>query len=206
MSLRGTTWPVGVFGAPFAWGAYTGTTAGELLRVAYTGPTPTSSTLTLADGRVLAVTIAPGELSVLLPVDTPDGLATLTADEHTLEIPLHGVVIVPPPTPRAPGPGPRATPTHRVTSRSRVVLRSSSRPHPASTSRMAVRLRTTDTMRRIGAPPVRRVRGAVHLTAGSSSRVLSTRGVTGTIAVRSTARVTRRDGRGQEEALLLGLL
>src|SRR4051794_27230621 len=64
------------------WGAVGGTTAGELLQVAYsvTHPAVTGATLVLADGRRLAMTVYPDRLELLLPEDTPDGPATVIAE------------------------------------------------------------------------------------------------------------------------------
>jgi hypothetical protein len=64
------------------WGAVGGTTAGELLQVAYavTHPGVTDATLVLADGRRLAMTVYPDRLELLLPSDTPNGPATVIAD------------------------------------------------------------------------------------------------------------------------------
>lgn len=204
-SLRGVTTPVGVFPAElaFQWGAVTGTTAGELLRVQYTGPTPASATITLADGHQLDMAIAAGEMSVLLPVDTPDGLATITtSDGATLELLLHGTVVVPPERPSLPSRPRRETPRRTVRSRSRLTLRSSTRVE--ARSHAAARLYRSSTRVRRGAPPPdRAVRVRSPWSTSSTARVSTTRMVGSRVALASSSRVGRRDGRDVEEALLL---
>lgn len=207
MSLRGTTWPVGVFvGAPvFAFGAYTGTTAGDRLRVSFSGPAPATAVLRLADGRELVMTIEPGELSVQLPPDLVDGMATITADGHTLDLLLHGVVVVAPRPERLPGPGPRRA--------ARTVVRDHSRVRLVSTT-LIVRVRVRDRqpllssrtrLLRSSAPEPRRLleRATWHLI--TVDRVHGARPGSSVIGLSGVSRVRRRDGRQAEEALLLML-
>ena len=64
-----------------AWGAVAGTSAGELLRVAYTVDEPelTAATLRLPDGRELVASVLADRIELYLPPDTPSGAATLVA-------------------------------------------------------------------------------------------------------------------------------
>jgi hypothetical protein len=190
------------------WGAVTGTTAGELLRVAYTlsAPATVEATLTLADGRTLPMSGEP--LEALLPADTPAGNATVTAlvdgATYTLTVALTGTVMVPeprPPSRRAPSlPPPRREP-HRVTRR--VVVPIAVR----TTSRTRVRVRGASS----GAD-VALHRGTVEIslrtfTSWSSRSSSSTRS---TVASRSaipvpdaTLRSSRRDGQSVEAIIAL---
>jgi hypothetical protein len=90
------------------WGAVGGTTAGELLEVAYQLDEPglVDATLTLADGRILSMEDSGGRLTVLLPPDTPNGEAIVAAvvrDDvlneatRTLAVQLAGTQMVPQP-------------------------------------------------------------------------------------------------------------
>jgi hypothetical protein len=124
------------------WGAAAGTTAGELLQIGYTldEPALVSATIRLADGRTIALTDTGLTLEALLPADTPDGNATISAlvrDDvlneatRTRTIHLTGTIVVPetPATPPA-WPGRRVTPrprrriSHTVASTSRGRARS----------------------------------------------------------------------------------
>jgi hypothetical protein len=159
MPLRGVTTPAGVFaGAPawpvitldthapeVTWGTPVGTTAGELLQVAYTLDEPEllDATLTLIDGRVLVLSVYADRLELVLPADASDGPATVRArvrDDvaneaiRELVVVITGVPYVPPQTPPTPArPGwpvprrPREQREHVVQVRSRVRARSSAR-------------------------------------------------------------------------------
>lgn len=89
-----------------AWGAVGGAVAGELLQLAYVTNEPIDSAdLTLADGRVLALTIG-AALSVLLPADTPQGAATVRVRDdvgnervYPALVMLQGTIVMPPPAP-----------------------------------------------------------------------------------------------------------
>lgn len=132
--------------APVAsWGGATGTIAGELLVIGYTldEPAAVAARLVLAD-RTLTLDVFPDRLQVLLPPDTPDGLATVELDvlddvgnaaTRTHAYRLGGVVAIPEPiggprpsrrrpTPKAPAPQRHETPSRiAVTSSSSVVAR-----------------------------------------------------------------------------------
>lgn len=67
------------------WGAAAGAQAGQTLTVAYGVDEPEllSADLALADGRVIAATIAAGSIQVAVPGDAPTGSGVLTA--HTVD-------------------------------------------------------------------------------------------------------------------------
>jgi hypothetical protein len=200
MEFRGVTVNVGVFPvATFSWGAVTGTTAGQTLTVQFTG-TVLSAQLELEDGRILTMAVGAGELTVALPLDTPDALATITAtlpDASTriLTVALHSLVI-------APGPSvgidlrPRA-PVRALRSRTRIRLTSSSRVR--AVSRSPSQLRLSSSTRVQGA---QRSASVLHLTPtrprSRSLKVAQTR-----LALRAGApSVAHRDGPELELLLL----
>ena len=82
------------------WGAESGTTAGELLSLGYTSDEPIfRAELWLEDGRHLAMSVGAGALEVLLPADTPYGLATVhfwddVDNEGTHQVLLSGAIAV----------------------------------------------------------------------------------------------------------------
>lgn len=200
------------------WGEPTGTTAGELLRVPYTlnEPGVESATLTLADGRALAMSVLAGRLEVLLPPDAPDGIVTVRASlvddvgnwaqAVPLSFPIGGTIVVPPteppPVPSRPA-GLKPRPRKFVSSRSR--LRTSC---PAEVRRGAVRVRTAaDTASR--ASTRARTAGSSQLAASSSATTMVTVRVVDATAARaelSNVTLHRRPGPSIENALLLDLL
>lgn len=211
--IRGVTRPVGVFPSGFLWGVVSGTTAGELLHVGYSGTTVVDAHLTLGDGRQLEFGVADGELTLLLPPDTPDGFATIVATlangtTRQLVILLHGLA-VPSSMPGRVGPARRGARAGRrtVESPSRIRLAAGTRvlaaPAPLRTT---IVLRPGSRARELSRP-----RPATVVTPTRIAVVTGTR--LGAFDVRS-ARLTmvsstgavRRDGREIEEALLLGLL
>jgi hypothetical protein len=210
--IRGVTSPVGVFAAGFRWGAVTGTTAGELLRVRYTGATVVEAELVLADGRVLSVTVAAGELSVLLPPDTPEGPATLRAElaDGTIEelvIVLHGAVVVA----ERPGwitPAVRPRPPRTLTSPSRIALRSRTRLRPSPARVRSTVVLRADTRRvRLAAPERLTLPSPSAITLAAGTRATAVGGQDSRrLALRSATLIARRDGPALEEALLLDLL
>lgn len=207
MTFRGITTPVGVFSvAPVTLGPATGTTAGELLRVAYTGRIE-AATLTLADGRVLAFTVEDRELVVLLPPDTPDGRAVVRAAGVELELLLTGTIVIAPQPPaggmpRARRPAPRRV----IVTPSRVLVRSATIVRERRRRRALTEL-ALFTATRIGrtAPPLPIVVAAdtaVLLRTGTAIRGARVAQPT-SIAVHAETAMLRRDGPSIEEALLL---
>jgi hypothetical protein len=200
------------------WGAVAGTTAGELLRVAYVADEPgvDSAVLSLPDGRALEMAVLADRLEVALPPDTPAGTATVTAlaiDDvdnaalYTLDIAVTGALVAPEAPPRtfpaAPAPL-RPRPRKFITSRSR--LRGSC---PAQVQRAAATVRTTTAGTGSSASTTARATASSSLAASSSARtlaVVTARDSTAAAAELSNVSVRRRDGPGLEEALLLELL
>jgi hypothetical protein len=205
--IRGVTTPVGIFPvtAGLVWGAVTGTTAGELLRIRYRGATIVTATLELADGRVLELTVDAGELSVLLPPDTPDGIAVVTAtlddaSTATLEILLHGAIAV---AERIPGPpaGRRRRAVRTIVSPGRVVCHSGTQLHASTGTRTGlVVLRSRTIAHRPPAPLFRHVIGSSTLGLRAQTRVGTLRMSGATVRLTAGSRVARQ---GVEEALLL---
>jgi hypothetical protein len=77
-----------------AWGSEAGTTAGELLQLGYTSDEPIfRAELWLSDGRHLEITVNPATLEVLLPPDTPDGMATVHFWDDVDNEGTHGVLL-----------------------------------------------------------------------------------------------------------------
>lgn len=217
-----TTAPAITFGTP------TNTGAGQLLTVPYSltdaGPASgISATVTLADNRVLTMSVGPTAATVLLPPDTPAGPARvdlLARDEllneatGTLTVALTGTIVVPEPTP-APAGGPPAG-------------RAPRRPVPISTPEM--RLISVQFSGRVSSSSTIAVGGSAKRTiaVGRSAAAVTTRGparrtvITGasnasvqaamlgagaTSRTITTATITRRDGPDDVAALLaLGLL
>lgn len=202
------------------WGATSGTTAGELLRVAYTldEPAVESAVLGLPDGRVLEVGVREDRLEILLPPDTPSGTATLTAvaiDDvdnlatYTLRLAVVGGV-GPAPSPvgaRAPhaswSPAPRVGPERQLL-----------RPDPSvATARSLSTVTTRGTVTTVARASSRDRVIAPQRTWASTARASSTHRVHGAYGqvsvvtgVSGDASVVRRDGQQLEEALLLGLI
>lgn len=102
------------------WGGASGTTAGELLRVAYVSDEPLEyAALILGDGRRLTLTVLPDHVEVLLPPDAPDGWAAIEVrddvdNRRTYANVVQLAGIGQPPAPEvvsSPGfPGPRSRP------------------------------------------------------------------------------------------------
>jgi hypothetical protein len=229
MPLRGVTTPAGVFaGAPawpvitldthapeVTWGTPVGTTAGELLQVAYTLDEPEllDATLTLIDGRVLVLSVYADRLELVLPADASDGPATVRArvrDDvgneaiRELVIVITGVPYVPPqtpPTPARPGwPQPRRRREQRehvVQVRSRVRARSSARV--GATRRSRERLVVVGHARLAGP---RRATAVVIVR----SRALLEQERVAVSALRASSRATIHRRGGDDDALLLDLL
>ena len=194
------------------WGPAQGATAGELLRLSYSADEPIAqASLRLADGRVLAFAIAPDELTVLLPADTPDGWATVSwaddvGNQDTRAIQLRGALVVTPPPPAVTPPSPPArlrapgrAERHRVIARTRVTV------HSRAVTRRAGRDFTDAPVTATARLRARRVaRVAWPGPTATVVRHASIRQHT-VAAAASTARVRRRDD-GDVEALLLDLL
>jgi hypothetical protein len=200
-------------------GAAGGTTAGELLQVSYTIDEPgiTSASIRLADGRTLTLEVLSDRLQVLLPVDTPDGNATVTV--HTLDdvgnartqtqvVLLHGSIVVPPDQPPDVGPGAfRPAPPFEP-------LRERRRGHSVvrSTTRTRIRVQQHDDTRIIASSGERITRGIVRsaseVTAITRSRTRVRIRDTSRVRVTDTTAIAKRFvGRGEEDDLiLLGLL
>lgn len=98
------------------WGAPDGAVASETLTVPYLVDEPgiTSAEIVLLDGRTLPMTVGAGALTVILPVDAPEGAATVRAyvlDDvgnaavRQLVVAISGVLLdqQPPPVPGWPG-------------------------------------------------------------------------------------------------------
>jgi hypothetical protein len=87
------------------WGEPDGAVLGETFTIAYACDEPIySPELRLSDGRVLAMADDGTTLSVELPLDTPEGVATVSVaddlgNEAHRAVVLSGVVPVPPPAP-----------------------------------------------------------------------------------------------------------
>jgi hypothetical protein len=160
------------------WGAVAGTTAGELLRVAYVADESgvDSAVLSLPDGRALEMAVLADRLEVALPPDTPAGTATVTAlaiDDvdnaalYTLDIAVTGALVAPEAPPRtfpaAPAPL-RPRPRKFITSRSR--LRGSC---PAQVQRAAATVRTTTAGTGSSASTTARATASSSLAASSSA-------------------------------------
>jgi hypothetical protein len=201
------------------WGAVTGTTAGELLRVEYTLSRPelVSAELVLADGRRLTMIVAADHLEVLLPPDTPDGPATVVAQlddgartaTAELIVFLTGVPLVPPQ--RVPDAAPLRRGAHRLVRADPVRVRVRAEPGRLERRAPPTTVRVLGLPARVRHAPVVRVLArspaGVRLTAGPTVVRAAVRaaGATAALRVGETA-VAHRDGRALEEALLLDLL
>lgn len=209
--IRGTTTPVGIFAVVdgLRWGAVTGTTAGELLRVRYTGAVITAASIELSDGRVLELSVTELELSLLLPPDAPDGIATITATldddtQATLELLLHGLAVAQPQPGPPQGPIGRRRHIDTIVSPSRVVVHSGTRVRGRQGARGVVLVRSRTVAVHLPPPPSVRIRRHQLIGVRVGTRV-SSRQVGGAgVQITAGARVDRR---GVEEALLaLGVL
>lgn len=199
------------------WGAQTGTNAGELLQLGYTLDEPgiVSARLELADGRILPLTDTGLTLEAQLPVDTPNGPATVRVvvrDDvdnqatRTRVVFLVGVVVIPEGPPPAGGlPTParrRARPDARV-----IRVRSSTPTSSSSTllvlERGKVGIAVTTSGRRLSTS----LTSASGVTPASRGRVTARRaeGPDSTRTLGREGTVTRRDG-PTTEALLLDLI
>lgn len=206
------------------WGATSGTTAGELLHLEYMLDEPgvQSATITLGDGRELALTDTGSVLEALLPADTPNGAGTVRVvvrDEvwnthtYTRVLLLAGVVVEPTPAPdQTPAPAgglPRREPRRRqpeartVTTRARLTARgrASAVAHPPVPSSV-IRIPSSGS-RIFGSRSTR-----VDLHAGARSRLAARLPVSrdSTRRLGTRASVIRRDGPSPEDLLLLELL
>lgn len=209
--MRGVLTPIGIFPlTAFRWGSATGTTAGELLQVAYSNGPITAATIELADGRELELAVdVPDVVSVLLPPDTPDGWAQITGtlEDGTVvrtRVYLTGVVVKPPDAGGFKlGPGRRRRELQVITSPSRIVVGSTTEIHVRrrAPARVVLRSRTLIDTR---LPASRRLELGAQLELGVLT-VVSVRQVGASrLELASSSRVARR---GVEEALLLlGLL
>jgi hypothetical protein len=190
-----------------SWGAAGGTTAGELLQIAYSADEPIDSAdLTLADGRVLMFTIGAAVLSVNLPADTPAGPADVRVRDdvgnervYAALIVLQGAIVpVPVPTPvaRTLAPPPRTRRARLIVHVSRARVRSScmvrARAHNTSRARVDRRSSIAARARRAGGA---RTATTFRLQSVASSR----RRLQGELAMA----VRRRDGPDQELLVLL---
>jgi hypothetical protein len=199
------------------WGPVAGTTAGELLQVLYEldEPAIASARLELADGRHLAMAVAADRLTVVLPVDTPAGPATVrafladelgnTAQATRVLVLIGTVVVVEPTAPPAPGvsrpvPPTRRSPARTIATTTRIRLRSSSRvgtpPSSATRTRVALSSRTAV------APSPISGRTAVRLSARTGVAGRTSLPTAAAVHLRATSSVSFRDGRAIEEALL----
>lgn len=145
------------------WGGTGGTTAGELLVVGYSinEPQGTAARVKLADNRSLAATVFSNRIEVLLPADTPAGLATVELDvaddvgnaaTRTTTVLLSGApappsappVEYPAPMPGVPGirPRPRRPAPQRHETRTRIASRSTSRARAGSLAGEPSQVRT----------------------------------------------------------------
>lgn len=201
--------PVVVFGAA------TGTTAGEFLRLPYVTDEPLAeATLRLSNGRVLDLAIGADELTVLLPPDAADGLATIrwrddVGNADTALLYITGAIVEPPPVPPPspiPPPRPKVPMRKRLSSRSTITARSTTtirRGSAAQPQTIRRRERLTVVARtRIGVAPVRS-RSAVVVTARSQRRAMQTSHTT--LTALTSTRIRRRDD-PDIEAILLDLL
>lgn len=201
------------------WGDPAGTQPGEVLRVPYTLDEPAllSATLTLADDRVLAMTVGVSELTVTLPMDTPAGDAEVAAvvrddvwNQATarMTVRLEGVVLPePPPPPTGPPAGGIGT-TDRRRGRPRLVeIRSRARASSTRTIRANQHQRSTGVGRsariierrpahrptppapRPPAPVTLRRQATAH---AGSSRLISVRGHRRVAATAASTRTIRR--------------
>jgi hypothetical protein len=198
------------------WGAVGGTTAGELLQVAYTldDPELLEATLRLVDGREVAMDVLGDRLELLLPADAYNGPATVRAlvrddvgNQATRElvVAITGVPYTPPepPTPPpAPGGGGRPRPA-RERSRRRVQSRSRLRTRSAAVATVRRRSHAVTAVDSSAAIAGAR-RGRTVVAVASRNAVRHERSVSTAVAASSTAIVRRRDGE-EFEALLLDL-
>lgn len=203
--------------ASLSWHSVTGTTAGELFRAAYTLTQPgiVTATLTLADGRVLPMSDG-NPLEVLLPADTPAGVATITAqingETYTLGVPLTGTVVVAPDAPRpAPPSGPRPGPRPPRPQRELLTKRATTRLQVRTVTRIRAHVAVMSAVPAWSSRPGRQLRSPIRSVTvlnveHDRSVVLGRRRSISTLPeLQSRVAVRRRDGENVE-ALILGLL
>jgi hypothetical protein len=196
-----------------SWGAVGGATAGELLRLAYSADEPIAGAeLILADGRVFALTVAAGELRVMLPADTPQGTASVrvrddVGNERTYPalVALQGAIVVPPPAP-TPVPRTGGPPRRAARQRSRVI-RHTSRVVARSACAVRARARHRTTVVAVARTAADcSVQCLTRITPTTTSRlqsVLSPGRRHALIGAGVELAVRRRDGPDQELLLLL---
>lgn len=196
------------------WGTPHNTTAGELMGINYVASEPlATAVLILADSRELSMTIGSGALSVLLPPDAPNGLASIRVGDDVGNerlypglVPVTGTVVVVTPEP--------VTTTGGLPTPTRARRRLSTKY--VSSKPVAIPLRITTA---VGAE-VGVSSSAASSTSASTSgafhevvvplRLSSSASVASSLTTRSTAAsgrsdgtLSRRDGKLLEELLLL---
>jgi hypothetical protein len=202
------------------WGPVAGTTAGEVLQVAYSVSRPGVDTarLVLADGRELVMTVSADRLEVLLPPDAADGWAKVIAelvDEwgHTGTAELDVLIVGLPSGPPVPRPEPAGglpRPQRLVRAPARVTIASGPTGLRRREPQRTVVARVGRGEREWRSAPIYRGRsapGTVRIAAGAGHVRSVRRADVAAITVPAGATsVTHRDGREIEEALLLDLL
>ena len=200
------------------WGAVSGATAGERLRVGYTlnEPGVAEATVELPDGRTLALVDTGLTLEANLPVDAAAGWATVRArlvddvwNEATRALPVRiaGVVVTPEPdrTPAGGLPG-RARRRARPDART---LRVRSRVHATSSSRARALERSYVGIAVASSPGrLSAMTDSTDAVSIMSRAALTSSRAVGRDSTRTLSRegtVTRRDG-PDAEALLLDLI
>lgn len=202
-----------------AWGTVAGTTAGELLRVAYVVHEPelVDADLQLADGRHLSFTIHDSWIEVLLPPDTPTGAGRIHAttrddvdNEAVFDLVIHldGAVTAMP-GPSTTGGGPVATAPGPAPSPQRLVRLEGPRARLQRRYVTTAVLTSTSTARatsswELDAASIAHARAVARQRSSGGATVPAVR-VRGLAASRGGPTV-RRDGQGLEEALLLELI
>lgn len=197
------------------WGAVSGATAGERLRVGYTlnEPRITAASLDLPDGRTVALVDTGLTLEANLPFDAADGWATvrvrviddlLNEATRTLRVGIGGVIVVPEPTPAGglPRAGRRRRQPDARTIRSRTPVATTTSSWLVVLERGKVGIAVTTSAAR----STTSMTSTAGVTAASRDRVTARRveaGSTRTLGREGT--VTRRDG-PITEALLLDLI
>lgn len=200
------------------WGAVDGATITETLTVQYILDEPgvQSAELELADSRRIAMTVAPGQLSVVVPGDAPEGWGTVIAvlrddvwNTATAELPVYiSGVLAPPaeaPPPSAPPQGPSFHPV-RVETPPSVAMTSDSFTATAvisTTSRVRVRSRYVAPSRKVA------FRIRERLAVASTYTLLARTESSGGVVTGTAEDVVIRRGEGpnaMDELLALDLL